>query len=80
MSTASTASTVISPDSPICTPDTDPVQDGNIFDPIEAGIVDEDRAAALLDQFRNSFVLSFPFVVIPSSATVDILRRSQPFL
>jgi hypothetical protein len=50
------------------------------YDPIEAGTVSEHRASLLLNQFRNSFTLTFPFVVIPASANVDNLRRHRPFL
>jgi hypothetical protein len=50
------------------------------YDPIEAGTVSEHCATPLLDQFRNSFTSSFPFVMIPASANVGTLRRHQPFL
>lgn len=67
---------------PVETPDNRSAKYGKIevFDPIEVGIINEDRAILLLNHFRSSFILSFPFIVIPASDTVDTLRRHQPFL
>jgi hypothetical protein len=50
------------------------------YDPIEAEMITEDHASLLLKQFRESFILSFPFVVVPASANVNTMRRHQPFL
>lgn len=50
------------------------------YDPIEAGMITEERASLLLEQFKESFILSFPFVVVPASANMDTVRRHQPFL
>ncbi|KAF2008161.1 hypothetical protein P154DRAFT_392929, partial [Amniculicola lignicola CBS 123094] len=50
------------------------------FDPVEAGLLNIDQAAILLNEFRESFVWSFPFVVIPASTSVDALRHRHPFL
>ncbi|KAF2175720.1 hypothetical protein K469DRAFT_701519 [Zopfia rhizophila CBS 207.26] len=50
------------------------------FDAIVAGLLSHERAGRLLNTFRNSFAWTFPFVIIPKSATVDSLRRDTPFL
>ncbi|KAF2871406.1 hypothetical protein BDV95DRAFT_40118 [Massariosphaeria phaeospora] len=70
------------PITPAETPDTevahaDPVAP---YDPVNAGIIDEAHASSLLTDFRESFVFSFPFVVIPASTDVNTLRRGWPFL
>lgn len=49
----------------------DPIADKSLC-PIHAGV--------LLNEFRKSFVLAFPFVVVSPTATVDSLRSQQPFL
>lgn len=38
------------------------------------------HAATLLEIFRNTFTNNFPFVVISSASSVDILRSENPFL
>ncbi|CAI6342460.1 unnamed protein product [Periconia digitata] len=50
------------------------------YDPIDAGIITEHAASRLVEEFKQSFVLSFPFVVIPPSTDVNTLRRDSPFL
>jgi hypothetical protein len=53
---------------------------GEFYDPVDAGILDRTSADSLLNKFRADWISSFPFVVIPDSFDVDILRRRQPFL
>lgn len=48
------------------------------WDPVDAGVVEEQHAERLVDGFKTSFVESFPFVVVDSD--VATLRRDQPFL
>jgi hypothetical protein len=48
------------------------------YDPITAGVVDEQHAALLLHEFNTKFILSFPFVVITDG--LPTLRRDHPFL
>ncbi|PVI02420.1 hypothetical protein DM02DRAFT_701928 [Periconia macrospinosa] len=50
------------------------------YDPIEAGLISEHAASKLVDEFKQSFVVSFPFVVIPPSTDVNTLRKHSPFL
>ncbi|KAF2732906.1 hypothetical protein EJ04DRAFT_565645 [Polyplosphaeria fusca] len=50
------------------------------YDPISAGVIDRDYAQSLLDQFKDTFIWSFPFVVVSASAAVETLQREQPFL
>lgn len=66
---------------PVETPNSAPISKTfDTYDPIEAGVIEEDSAGLLLDQFRGSFAWSFPFVVIPESTDVNTLRLQQPFL
>jgi hypothetical protein len=51
-----------------------------IFDVIDRGLVTIATAQTLFDNFRYTGVLHFPFVVIPSHATFDSVRRETPFL
>ncbi|KAH7087002.1 hypothetical protein FB567DRAFT_560770 [Paraphoma chrysanthemicola] len=48
------------------------------YDPIAEGVIDEEHAYRLVKEFQNSFVLSFPFIVIDGNGPV--LRRNAPFL
>lgn len=50
------------------------------FNPVDAGLIDEDQANILLDEFRTSFMEQFPFVVVDVSVNATTLRRQQPFL
>ncbi|KAF2707864.1 hypothetical protein K504DRAFT_458347 [Pleomassaria siparia CBS 279.74] len=50
------------------------------FDPIEAGIIDEECATDLLNRFRDESASCFPFVLISRSDTVATLRRHRSFL
>ena len=50
------------------------------YDPVNAGLLDEQMADVLLDEFRQSYTPSFPFVVVPPNVSANVLRRSQPFL
>lgn len=67
---------------PVETPENDStdMKASKSYDPIEAGHVDARAAATLLDEFKSSFVWSFPFVILPASMDVDTLRQCQPFL
>jgi hypothetical protein len=42
--------------------------------------LNDEVAAALLDNYRASMSKYFPFVVIPTSINVQLLRTSKPFL
>lgn len=48
------------------------------FDPIEAGVLDEDYAFRLVDEFKTSMVPEFPFVIVDSDT--ETLRKQQPFV
>jgi hypothetical protein len=48
------------------------------YDPIEAGILDEQHAYRLVEEFRTSFILTFPFVVVEVDGPT--LRNKEPFL
>jgi hypothetical protein len=48
------------------------------YDPITAGVVDEQHAALLLHEFKTKFIFSFPFVVVTDG--LPTLRRDHPFL
>lgn len=48
------------------------------FDPVEAGLLDEQHAYRLVEDFKNSFVEFFPFVIPEGDGS--ILRQQQPFL
>ncbi|KAF1848917.1 uncharacterized protein K460DRAFT_364856 [Cucurbitaria berberidis CBS 394.84] len=50
------------------------------YDPIKAGILNEDQADELLNDFRDSFTQHFPFVVVDASINASTLRLQQPFL
>ncbi|KAL4996673.1 hypothetical protein BDV10DRAFT_171600 [Aspergillus recurvatus] len=54
--------------------------DATASDVIDKGILSQDDAAALLDSFLHSMMPHFPFVVLPTTATVGELRESAPFL
>jgi hypothetical protein len=68
----------------ILTPLTSPPNSGSsdlaIFDVIDRGLVSIETAQTLLDQFRCKAVQNFPFVVIPSDATLNSVRKNTPFL
>lgn len=48
------------------------------YDPIEAGVLDEQHAVRLVEEFKTSFIPTFPFVLVESDAAT--LRQQQPFL
>ncbi|KAF2634079.1 hypothetical protein P280DRAFT_474889 [Massarina eburnea CBS 473.64] len=50
------------------------------YDPVEAGDLSEAITPSLLNEFKESFVAAFPFVVVPSGIDATALRKSQPFL
>jgi hypothetical protein len=67
---------------PVDTPSRDCVDEEpfNPYDPVEAGVLTRERTSQLLKEFSNSFVQSFPFVVIPVATDSDSLRLNSPFL
>jgi hypothetical protein len=48
------------------------------YDPIAAGVIDEQHATLLLHEFKTMFIFSFPFVIINDD--MPTLRREHPFL
>ena len=50
------------------------------YDPVEAGVLTADMASELLKEFGDSFIRSFPFVVIPPDTNADDLRKNCPFM
>jgi hypothetical protein len=48
------------------------------FDPVNAGLISEQHAYRLVDQFKQHFVWAFPFVVVDVDGST--LRRQEPFL
>jgi hypothetical protein len=48
------------------------------YDPIDAGVIDEQYAYRLVQEFQKHFLLSFPFVVVDIDGL--ILRHQEPFL
>ncbi|KAF2035936.1 hypothetical protein EK21DRAFT_106773 [Setomelanomma holmii] len=48
------------------------------YDPIDVGVLDEEHAYRLVQEFRTSFVSSFPFIVLDGDG--PSLRRQAPFL
>ncbi|KAF2103559.1 hypothetical protein NA57DRAFT_53074 [Rhizodiscina lignyota] len=49
-------------------------------DIIGRGTVTPEIAQVLLDRFRNHGTQQFPFVVVPAGASLDSVRRNNPFL
>ena len=52
--------------------------DYEAYDPITAGVVDEQHAVLLLHEFKTMFIFSFPFVLVTED--LSTLRRDNPFL
>jgi hypothetical protein len=48
------------------------------YDPVTAGLIEEQHAYRLIDEFKESFVWAFPFVVVEVDGPA--LRRQEPFL
>jgi hypothetical protein len=48
------------------------------YDPVDAGVIDEQHAYRLVQEFQTSFVWAFPFVIIDVDAPT--LRQREPFL
>ncbi|KAH7379244.1 hypothetical protein DE146DRAFT_682374 [Phaeosphaeria sp. MPI-PUGE-AT-0046c] len=48
------------------------------LDPVEAGLIDEHHAYKLVRKFQESFIWSFPFVVVDTDGPT--LRQQEPFL
>jgi hypothetical protein len=48
------------------------------YDPVDAGVIDEQHAHRLVQEFQSSFVWAFPFVVVDVDA--HTLRQREPFL
>jgi hypothetical protein len=51
-----------------------------VYDPVEAGHLEQDEAANLIDEFRQEYSECFPFVVVDASIETNTFRREQPFL
>ncbi|KAF2683132.1 hypothetical protein K458DRAFT_390404 [Lentithecium fluviatile CBS 122367] len=67
---------------PVETPDFRPVDEELFkpYDPIEADVLSQNSASKLLKEFGESFIQSFPFVVIPTTTDAMTLRNDFPFL
>ncbi|KAK3360505.1 hypothetical protein B0T25DRAFT_130868 [Lasiosphaeria hispida] len=50
------------------------------WDPFTCGLLDVERASGLLNLFRSTMTVHFPFVVVPNTATLQDLRQQQPSL
>jgi hypothetical protein len=48
------------------------------YDPVAEGVIDEQHAYRLVEEFKASFISSFPFVLVESDAKT--LRQQQTFL
>jgi hypothetical protein len=48
------------------------------YDPIDAGVISEQHAYRLVQEFQQSFIWTFPFVVVDVDGPT--LRRQEPFL
>jgi hypothetical protein len=48
------------------------------YDPVDAGLITQEHAYRLVDEFKKSFVWTFPFVVVDTDSVT--LRRQEPFL
>lgn len=48
------------------------------LDPVDAGLIDEQHSYRLVRKFQESFIWSFPFVVVDTDGPT--LRRQEPFL
>ena len=57
-----------------------PAETSGAYDPIKAGLLNEEEAHMQLDEFRHSFTEQFPFVVVQASKDARTLLREQPFL
>ena len=50
------------------------------YDVVERGIITEELARILLDRFCTNGICQFPFVVLPSDAPLENIRRKSPVL
>lgn len=50
------------------------------YDPVQVGLLDDCTADALLQEYKDSYVSAFPFVIVPTSVNGKAMRQSQPFL
>ncbi|KAH7093732.1 hypothetical protein FB567DRAFT_588155 [Paraphoma chrysanthemicola] len=50
------------------------------YDPVEAGLLQEDDAFKLLEEFRAENAQFFPFVLVDQSISANEFRHQQPFL
>jgi hypothetical protein len=48
------------------------------YDPVDAGLISEEHAYRVVDEFKQHFVWAFPFVVVDVDGPT--LRRQEPFL
>jgi hypothetical protein len=51
-----------------------------VYDPVDLGLLKQDNAIVLLDEFRGDYTQYFPFVVLDASTELHALRCEQPFL
>jgi hypothetical protein len=51
-----------------------------VYDPVEAGLLDDCTADSLLQEYKDSFTSAFPFIIIPPFVNGRALRQTQPFL
>jgi hypothetical protein len=69
---------------PYVTPEDSPIQvlvDAfSPYDPVHIGLLEEDDAVVLLDEFRTGCSQCFPFVIVDASVDVNTFRRERPFL
>ncbi|KAH9909551.1 hypothetical protein F4778DRAFT_775468 [Xylariomycetidae sp. FL2044] len=49
-------------------------------DVVDAGFLTLEESAGLLELYKSSMTLHFPFVVVPPHTTAEALRREKPFL
>ena len=56
------------------------INDRDIADVIDRGLVALESAQILLDRFRRRAAEQFPFVIVPPSTTFSLIRRDTPFL
>jgi hypothetical protein len=50
------------------------------YDAVETGLLDEETATILLDEFRQGYSECFPFVIVDPSIDASTLRREKSFL
>jgi hypothetical protein len=51
-----------------------------VYDPVDVGLIKQDDAIMLLDEFRRDYAQYFPFVVLDASIDMHTFRCQKPFL